>query len=73
MIEFMQEAMRRFNEIPDDVKEKILSNVYCTHCQAMVRIVDFTATISRGDLLLKGKCAQCSGDVARVIEGSERG
>lgn len=31
---------------------------------------NFTGAIKGGDLLLVGKCAECHGDVARVIEGS---
>jgi hypothetical protein len=34
-----------------------------------VTITNFSGTINRGDLLLVGKCAECHGDVARVIEG----
>ena len=30
MIKFDKKVMQKFNEIPDDVKPKILSNVYCS-------------------------------------------
>jgi hypothetical protein len=43
--------------------------VYCSDCKDTVRIVDFTATMDRDDLILKGKCENCSGNVARLIEG----
>lgn len=69
MIKFDKKAMQKFNEIPDDMKSKLLSNVYCSSCKDMVKIVDFQATIERDDLLLKGKCENCSGKVARLIEG----
>lgn len=61
--------MQKFNQIPEDMKSTILSNVYCAHCNETVRIVDFTATMAKGDLVLKGKCANCNNEVARLIEG----
>lgn len=69
MIKFDKKAMQKFNQIPDDIKSKILSNVYCSKCKDIVRIVDFEATVDKDDLLLKGKCENCSGKVARLIEG----
>lgn len=68
MIQFDKKAMQRFNQIPDDLKSKILSNVYCSHCNNTVKIVDFTATMDKGDLILSGECDRCSGKVARLIE-----
>lgn len=41
MIKFDAKAMAKFNQIPDDIKSKILSNVYCSKCAEMVRIVEF--------------------------------
>jgi hypothetical protein len=32
MIKFDKKAMNKFNQIPDDIKSKILSNVYCSKC-----------------------------------------
>lgn len=69
MIKFDKKAMQKFNQIPDDVKAKILSNVYCSNCKDTVKIVEFEATIEGNDLVLKGKCENCSGKVARLIEG----
>lgn len=69
MIKFDKKAMQKFNQIPDDIKSKILSNVYCSNCKEMVKIVDFEATVDKDDLVLKGKCENCSGKVARLIEG----
>jgi len=69
MIKFDKKAMQKFNEIPDDVKPKILSNVYCAQCKDIVKIVDFEAKMDGEDLILNGKCEKCSGNVARLIEG----
>ena len=69
MIKFDKKAMQKFNQIPDDIKSKILSNVYCSNCKDMVKIVEFEATVDKDDLVLKGKCENCSGKVVRLIEG----
>lgn len=69
MIKFDKKAMSRFNQIPNDIKSKLLSNVYCSKCSDMVKIVDFEATMDGEDLVLKGRCEKCSGKVARLIEG----
>lgn len=44
MIKFDKKAMNKFNQIPDNIKSKLLSNVYCSKCVCMVKIVDFEAT-----------------------------
>jgi len=69
MIEFSKEAMSKWNQIPSDIQIKLLSNVYCSKCKDTVKIVDFKATIDNDDLILKGKCQNCSSNVARLIEG----
>ena len=51
-------------------RQRLLANVWCGQCRHEVTITNFTGTIKGGDLLLLGKCAECHGDVARVIEGS---
>jgi len=69
MIKFEKKAMQAFNKIPDDVKAKILSNVYCTKCKKMVKIVNFEGSMDHNDLLLTGKCENCFSSVTRLIEG----
>lgn len=69
MIKFDKKAMEKFNQIPDDVKSKILSNVYCSKCRDTVKIVEFEASMDGEDLILRGKCEKCSANVARLIEG----
>jgi len=69
MTKFTPEAMQKFNQIPNDIKSKILSNVYCSKCKDMVKIVDFEGFIDSSDLILKGKCEVCNNKVARLIEG----
>ena len=70
MITFDKKAMNKFNKIPDNIKSKLLSNVYCPKCADIVKIVNFEATMDNDDLILKGKCEKCSSDIARLIEDS---
>ena len=51
-------------------KKEILANVYCSHCRGSIKIVNYTGSINNGDLLLKGNCANCGHEVARLVEGS---
>lgn len=51
-------------------RQRLLSNVWCSQCRFETTITNFSGTIKGGDLLLVGNCAECHGDVARVIEGS---
>ncbi len=70
MIKFDRKAMNKFNQIPDDIKLKLLSNVYCSKCNDMVKIVNFEATTDKDDLVLNGKCENCSNNVVRLVESS---
>jgi len=56
--------------IPPEIKKRLLANVWCSHCRHAVIITNFTGAVRQGDLLLVGQCAQCHGDVARVIQAS---
>ncbi|WP_404299429.1 hypothetical protein [Alicycliphilus denitrificans] len=67
---FTKPARQRWESIPADIRQRLLSNVWCGQCRHETTITNFTGTIKGGDLLLVGKCAECHGDVARVIEGS---
>ncbi|TCS71178.1 hypothetical protein EDC61_11157 [Sulfuritortus calidifontis] len=67
---FTKPARLRWESIPADIRQRLLSNVWCGHCRFETTITSFSGTIKGGDLLLVGKCAECHGDVARVIEGS---
>ena len=67
---FSPPARQRWESIPADIRKRLLSNVWCGQCCHETTITNFSGTIKGGDLLLVGKCAECHGDVARVIEGS---
>lgn len=67
---FTKPARQRWESIPADIRQRLLSNVWCGHCRFKTTITNFSGATKGGDLLLVGKCAECHGDVARVIEGS---
>ena len=67
---FTKPARQRWESIPVNIRQRLLSNVWCGQCRHETNITNFSGTIKGGDLLLVGKCAECCGDVARVIEGS---
>ncbi len=67
---FTAPARQRWECIPADIRQRLLSNVWCGRCRRETTIANFTGSIKTGDLLLVGKCGECRGDVARVIEGS---
>jgi hypothetical protein len=62
-------AAKLWAVIPSDSRKKLLCNVYCRRC-GMTTITNFSGAVMSGDLLLVGKCAECHGDVARLIESN---
>lgn len=68
--DFTPAALQRWESIPVDMRQRLLANVWCAHCRHEVTITNFSGTLKDGNLLLVGKCAECHGDVARVIEAA---
>jgi hypothetical protein len=67
---FTKPARQRWESIPAQVRQRLLSNVWCGDCGHEVTITDFSGTMKGRDLLLVGRCAVCRSEVARVIEGA---
>ena len=65
---FRKPALALWSRISPEHKKLLLANVWCGACRHGVTITNFTGAVKSGDLLLVGKCAECHGDVARVIE-----
>lgn len=65
---FTAPAAKLWAVIPTDTRKMLLSNVWCGKCGHGVTITNFTGAVKAGDLLLVGKCSECHGDVARVVE-----
>jgi len=66
-----KQASKFWNAMPAHAREQILSNVYCVHCRGGVSIVNITGTLEGGSLVLKGNCAKCGHEVARLVEGPD--
>lgn len=66
---FTPQAQKRWAEIPTTAQKRILQNVWCSECRDGVTIVLETANMERGDVILRGKCKTCGGEVCRVVEG----
>jgi len=65
---FTAPAAKLWEAIPPDTRKMLLSNVWCGKCRHEVTITNFSGAVRGGNLLLVGRCAECQGDVARVIE-----
>lgn len=60
-------AKKRWEAIPDHERKMLEGNVFCSTC-GVTTIVDYHVESSHYQILLKGKCQKCQGDVARVID-----
>ena len=67
-LNFSAPAMKLWSAVPSDIKKQLLSSVWCGACGHAITMKNFTGAVKSGDLLLVGKCAECHGDVARLIE-----
>jgi ribosomal protein S27AE len=62
-------AVRKWNSIPDDIRKKLLQNVYCRRCGVTSIAAGYSITEEKGlGILLNGKCSKCGDIVCRVIE-----
>jgi hypothetical protein len=68
---FNLKAELLWSTVPPEAKERVLGAVWCSQCRTSVQVVDYTGEARNGDLVLRGKCATCGGNVCRVLEISE--
>jgi len=62
-------ALRKWNSIPEDIRKKLLQNVYCGICGVTTIAPGYTMSYEKGvGILINGKCVKCGHDVCRVIE-----
>ena len=61
-----------WSTISQEGRARILANVFCGECRDSVLITKFTGEERQGDVYLKGSCATCGHDVARLLETWER-
>jgi DNA replication protein DnaC len=65
---FTPPARQRWESIPTEIRQRLLSNVCSGHCRHETTITKFSGTIKRGNLLLVGACA-CAARLTPSTEG----
>ena len=69
---FAPSAQPLWASVSPEAKVRILDSVWCGHCGGSRRIEDYTGLADeRGDLILRGFCAECGHVVVRILETSE--
>lgn len=58
---------KKWDEVPENIKELLVNNVYCRNC-GVTTIVDYEPSLSDGLVVLEVKCKTCGAPVARVID-----
>jgi hypothetical protein len=66
--EFTADAQKRWDQVPQSAKKKIMDNVWCGHCLTGISMQLREGNMSGRSLILHGTCGKCGGEVARVIE-----
>lgn len=62
-------AIKKWNSIPEDIRKKLLQNVFCGSCGVTTIAPGYTITQKKGlGILLNGACSKCGHGVCRVIE-----
>lgn len=62
------DANKKWLSIPKEIRNSLLSNVWCGNCSDVTTITAFLIEEHDFGIVLKGKCKNCGKDVARVIE-----
>lgn len=68
---FTPRAELIWGSVPASARDQIVSNAFCRTCRGAVKMIDYTGTEKKGNLLLEGACAKCGHRVVRVVETSE--
>ncbi len=63
-----QQAKKVWKDIPNDMRLKILNNVWCTHCSKVISVGNTTMHIASSHLIIRGHCTLCGNHVARLVE-----
>ena len=65
---FTPKARKRWDEIPREIRTKLLDNVWCGKCRDSVSMILQNAKVKTDMLLLEGICKICGSKVIRVVE-----
>ncbi|MCD8501943.1 MAG: DUF6155 family protein [Bacillaceae bacterium] len=61
-------SKNEWDKLPQEIKDKIVRNVWCGRCSGVTEIVHYQVGSSRNNIFLEGKCKKCEADVARVVD-----
>jgi len=64
-----KEALKIWMELSADIRNKILSSVWCPACATVVAMCDYNINFDGGVVVLRGCCATCGHKVVRALEG----
>ena len=64
-------AKKRWEQLPEQTRKKILENVWCSQCRIAVKIQLREGQMSGPSLVLRGTCMTCGSEAARVVEPVE--
>ncbi|MHB9095693.1 MAG: hypothetical protein ACYC21_13585 [Eubacteriales bacterium] len=62
------DLIKKWMEIPENFREKLLNNCFCSKCHKVVGMKDFTLKEDKFGLVLVGKCKECGFDVVRCLD-----
>ena len=66
--EFTPQVAKLWDMLTEESKPILLAHVICSKCRHVVTIKNYSGTVVSGNLLLSGECAECHGNVARLVE-----
>jgi hypothetical protein len=69
---FSPRATAAWNTIAPEIRVRLLNNFWCGVCHATRSVDLHSGSISQGDLVLRGYCTRCGGEIARLIENVGR-
>ena len=69
--EFTPQARKRWESVPNRVREKILESVWCVNCSMGTPMELRAGRMEDECVILDGTCRICGHDVARLIEPEE--
>ena len=68
--QFTSAAKHVWDSVSPKQRLRILNNVWCVTCADSASIILERASMNGGDLVLRGSCSECGGEVARLVECS---
>ncbi len=64
----MDNANKEWLEIPSEIRNKLIHNVWCSTCSDVAKITNYVIRTHELGIMLDGKCDTCGDAVSRVIE-----